>query len=75
MLIWAVGFDVEAISPVTWPPKESDPMGMLILRDSDKDVIKALARKFSKHKETWGADFIEGKGEGNIFLLHGMILI
>ena len=41
-----------------------------------KDMIKALIQKFSgaEGEETtrsWGADFIENKGEGQIFLLHG----
>jgi hypothetical protein len=69
--ISTVGFDIEYIQPVVWPSKEVDPMSNLILGDSDKDVIKALARKYSKHEGVWGADFIEGKGEGQIFLLHG----
>jgi hypothetical protein len=66
-----VGFDVENIKPMNWPSKEEDPMSTLILGDSDKDVIKALAKKYSKNKDRWGADFIRGKGEGQIFLLHG----
>jgi len=66
-----VAFDVENIKPIHWPPPEADPMSTLILGDSDKDVIKALARKYTKHQGSWGADFIAGKGEGQIFLLHG----
>jgi len=66
-----VGFDVENIEPIIWPPREIDPMSTLILDESDKDVVKALARKYSRGQGTWGADFVEGKGEGQIFLLHG----
>jgi hypothetical protein len=66
-----VGFDVEYIMPIQWPSKEIDPMSTLILDESDKDVVKALARKYSKGHAAWGADFVEGKGEGQIFLLHG----
>jgi hypothetical protein len=66
-----VGFDVENIRHFVWPEKHIDPMSTLILGESDKDVIKALARKYSKGKDKWGADFIKGKGEGQIFLLHG----
>jgi hypothetical protein len=66
-----VEFDVENIEPITWPSRDSDPMSTLILDDSDKDVVKALARKYSRGQATWGADFVEGKGEGQIFLLHG----
>jgi hypothetical protein len=70
-----VGFDVENIEPIEWPPREIDPMSTLILDDSDKDVVKALARKYSRGQATWGADFVEGKGEGQIFLLHGKLII
>jgi hypothetical protein len=45
-------------------------MSSLILEESDKDVIKALTRKYERG-ESWGADYIKGKGEGQIFLLHG----
>lgn len=34
------------------------------------DLIKALSAKFSQ-TQTWAADFIPNKGEGQIFLLHG----
>jgi hypothetical protein len=46
-------------------------MSTLILGDSDKDVIKALARKYAKGQGSWGADHMQGKGAGQIFLLHG----
>lgn len=42
-----------------------------------KEMIKALVYKFAdsgsskKPSQPWGADFIENKGEGQIFLLHG----
>lgn len=45
--------------------------------EARKDMIKALVQKFSesgrgeKTSKSWGADFIENKGEGQIFLLHG----
>lgn len=66
-----MGYDIEYLQPMVWPAKGVDPMNNLILGDSDKDVIKALARKYSKNEGAWGADFIQGKGEGQIFLLHG----
>jgi hypothetical protein len=46
-------------------------MSTLILKDSDKDLIKALTRQYSKGHGSWGADHVRGKGEGQIFLLHG----
>jgi hypothetical protein len=48
-----------------------NPMDSLIMEDSDKDVLQALTRKYAQGQEAWGADFTEGKGEGQIFLLHG----
>jgi hypothetical protein len=66
-----VSFDVENIRPLSWPKRGSDPMSTLVLDGSDKDVIKSLAKKHSRVLGTWGADSIGGKGEGQIFLLHG----
>lgn len=66
-----MGFDVEKTQLIDWPTKDEDPMNTLILGDSDKDVIKALAKKYTRSWDRWGADFIRGKGEGQILLLHG----
>jgi hypothetical protein len=66
-----VDFDVEYVEPIKWPPIEKNPMDSLIMEDSDKDVLQALTRKYAQGQEAWGADFTEGKGEGQIFLLHG----
>ena len=46
-------------------------MSSLLLNESDKDVIKSISKKHSRGLETWGADSIGGKGEGQIILLHG----
>lgn len=35
------------------------------------DMIKALTQKYEEKGKTWSADFIQNKGEGQIFLLHG----
>lgn len=49
----------------------------LVMPDDRKNMIKALIQKFSGHKTSkdrggaWKADFIDNKGEGQIFLLHG----
>ncbi|KAK1773790.1 hypothetical protein QBC45DRAFT_426741 [Copromyces sp. CBS 386.78] len=51
----------------------------LVMNESKKDLIKALIQKFSGPKapagagsgNAWRADFIDNKGEGQIFLLHG----
>jgi len=65
-----VGFDVENVQPINWPSRE-DMMTELILDESDKDIIRALTRKHARTDDNWSADYIEGKGEGQIFLLHG----
>lgn len=35
------------------------------------NMIKALTQKYEQKQKTWSADFIQNKGEGQIFLLHG----
>lgn len=66
-----MGFDVEYVAAIKWPPIEKNPMDALIMEDSDKDVLRALTRKYAQDQAAWGADFTEGKGERQIFLLHG----
>ncbi|KAK3947203.1 hypothetical protein QBC32DRAFT_355048 [Pseudoneurospora amorphoporcata] len=50
----------------------------LVMPEERKYLIKALIQKYSDTKDSsasdggpWKADFIENKGEGQIFLLHG----
>ena len=50
----------------------------LVMPEERKRLIKAIVQKYTdprftpgKSAQTWGADFIEKKGEGQIFLLHG----
>lgn len=40
------------------------------MRPNTRDHLQSLCRKYTS-KSTWSADFIEGKGEGSIVLLHG----
>ena len=50
----------------------------LVMADERRQMIKALAENYAqKHNydltsahRPWTADFVEGKGEGKIFLLH-----
>lgn len=56
---------------------------MLVMPEERKKMIKALVHRFSTDSEgsqganglekAWSADFIENKGEGKIFLLHGYV--
>lgn len=55
-----------------------DPRAMdkLVMPSERKEMIKALVQNFSQASpgelnKAWGADFIESKGEGRVFLLHG----
>ena len=51
-----------------------DAFDYLVLDDDVKDTIKSLVWKYARNNGSvnpWTADFIKGKGEGQIFLLHG----
>ena len=68
-----VGFDIEGMKPLLWSPDETSAMSQLILPRRDIEIIKALSSRHASGNEIkWGADFIPGKGEGQVFLLHGM---
>lgn len=45
----------------------------LVMDKSNKDLIKAIARTYTDGDQyrRFSADFIQGKGEGQIILLHG----
>ena len=50
----------------------------LVMPQEHLNMIKALIQKFTStepgdapQRRAWAADFIENKGEGQIFLLHG----
>ncbi|KAI0883764.1 uncharacterized protein GGS22DRAFT_180406 [Annulohypoxylon maeteangense] len=67
--------DVELCYPPTINTKAID---TLVMPDERKRMIKAIVQKYTDPRftpgtsvSTWGADFIEKKGEGQIFLLHG----
>ncbi|KAN0113249.1 hypothetical protein V8E51_006200 [Hyaloscypha variabilis] len=67
-----MGFDIDGIEPLTWSPDENNAMSQLILPRRDIEIIKALSsRHMAGNTKQWGADFIPGKGEGQVFLLHG----
>lgn len=55
------------------PKNNAGAIDTLVMPPERKEMIKALVQKFtgSQPTKTWGADFIESKGEGQIFLLHG----
>ena len=68
-----MGFDIEGVKTLQWSPDETSAMNQLILPRRDIEIIKALSSRHAIGNDVkWGADFIPGKGEGQVFLLHGM---
>ena len=71
---FAVRLDVANFGEVV---SKATAIDSLVMPKERKDMIKALVRKHTSHTSgkaastPWGADFIENKGEGQIFLLHG----
>ena len=43
----------------------------LVMPLGTKELIKAIARTYTDQSQLFSADFIYGKGEGQIILLHG----
>lgn len=51
----------------------------LVMKDERRRLIKALAKNYQSEPDSssqrtpkpWAADFVAGKGDGKIFLLHG----
>ena len=67
--------NVEDIKPLQ---SQEDLINDLVLEDNAKAMIKALARSYTTARDStnqvsrrWTADFIQNKGDGQIFLLHG----
>ncbi|KAI1483504.1 hypothetical protein F4774DRAFT_164561 [Daldinia eschscholtzii] len=68
-------YDLIDVSGLTPPRIAKDSIDQLVMRpETNKNTIKAIARTYTDSKsqaELFSADFIHGKGEGQIFLLHG----
>ena len=43
----------------------------LVLEEDEMKTIKGLSSRQNSKRKTWAVDFIEGKGAGQIILLHG----
>ncbi|KAM0717241.1 hypothetical protein Q7P37_007093 [Cladosporium fusiforme] len=54
----------------SWPEFKGNLIDTLVVPRSTRDLLQSLCQKFTSDT-TWSADFIEGKGEGSIVLLHG----
>lgn len=51
--------------------RSDDSIKNLQLDPPAAQIIKALSMQQDQSGDSWGADFIEGKGAGQIILLHG----
>ncbi|KAH7396153.1 hypothetical protein BKA66DRAFT_566658 [Pyrenochaeta sp. MPI-SDFR-AT-0127] len=62
--------DVEGLSE---PSMAEFAIDRLVMESSSKDIIKAIAKTYTDSEQSgrFSADFIHGKGEGQIILLHG----
>lgn len=59
------------LSGLTNIDRIEDPLENVIMEDDDLRVIRALS---NRSRSAWGADFVRGKGLGQIVLLHGLCL-
>ncbi|KAF2444043.1 P-loop containing nucleoside triphosphate hydrolase protein, partial [Karstenula rhodostoma CBS 690.94] len=66
-------FDIVDVGNLTEPTIVEDAINRLVMDEVNKGVIKAIARTYTEDKAgaRFKADFIYGKGEGQILLLHG----
>lgn len=63
---WCLAF-IDDLSPIDWKP---DVLKELQIDGEIKTAIQGLVHGFSAHATTFD-DFIDGKGQGLVFLLHG----
>ncbi|KAI1170292.1 hypothetical protein F4777DRAFT_569791 [Nemania sp. FL0916] len=56
---------------MTETTRSTESLDNLVLDEVATQTIRALATRQSSQSKTWAADFIEGKGTGQIMLLHG----
>jgi hypothetical protein len=45
----------------------------LVVGENELKTIRGLAKRQDSKHQAWAADFIEGKGTGQIILLHGYL--
>jgi hypothetical protein len=50
-----------------------DSISNLIIGEDELRTIRALSNKQNSKTKQWSTDFIEGKGTGQIILLHGRL--
>lgn len=50
----------------------SESIENLIIDKEELSTIRALSNQQNNNSDSWSADFIAGKGSGQVILLHGM---
>lgn len=67
--------DILEVAGLSEPTINHKAIDRLVMRDPEsKETIKAICRQYLRaddDSDRFTADFVEGKGEGQIFLLHG----
>ena len=63
--------DLLDVAKLEWPSMADTAIDRLVMPPGNKELIKAIARTYTDKSQLFKADFIYGKGEGQIILLHG----
>jgi SpoVK/Ycf46/Vps4 family AAA+-type ATPase len=63
--------DLLDVAKLEWPSMADTAIDRLVMPSGNKELIKAIARTYTDKSQLFKADFIYGKGEGQIILLHG----
>lgn len=63
--------DLLDVAKLEWPRMAETAIDRLVMPLGTKELIKAIARTYTDQSQLFSADFIYGKGEGQIILLHG----
>lgn len=64
--------DIVEVEGIKEPILVEDAIERLVMDETNKSIIKAIAKTYTKKGGSkYSADFIQGKGEGQILLLHG----
>lgn len=64
---WGI-FEVGALHDIEQDP---EPLSMLKLNDDHLRLIKSICNRFKSNCPKWKADFVHGKGAGQIVMIHG----
>ncbi|KAF3045326.1 hypothetical protein E8E11_003333 [Didymella keratinophila] len=64
-------YDLLDVANLEEPKMADTAIERLVIRPGNKQLIKAVAKTYTDNSKVFSADFIYGKGEGQIILLHG----